>query len=795
MKITLFLIQAIVQFAFCNPYTWAEIDNIQHGQQDLFSSSPAHIFNDGTSGDRNKNFVIVFATAFSAAPQVAVGINKIKCQQNSLFNIDIQVVSTRIDSFTLQVRVKSSQQCDFLSINYISVPTTETRIAILYFFFQITDQSVSDQLGPNRLFALPLVLTANAINIPILSGFQIVINDSTQIQLSLGLSQDNTKFIVSTGDNNQVKYISGFQITIWNTNNTDYGIQVFQSLAGSSIASVYTTPVLNIGSQNIIPFFSYNSFNFDRSYPLYLQQGLVQVQNNQYIFTYGPNSPSLMYQYSLVYFNAKYKQCSPLSKYLFNEEYCLTQCPQSYYPNDLQNTCLQCHPSCLTCSNSDKINSCTSCSINKNLDNGRCICQAGYYQNLNDPSYNCNKCSYLCQECHSNSDTCTKCSLSRFLDGTVCKCQNGYWDSKSSAFCPKCFRNCKTCNGGLSNNCLSCNSGYYLYSDGSCTCDYGYYDDPVQNTCQKCHSSCGQCNGPLDINCTQCPSNRILQFNKCVCANGLVEQMLNGVLSCIVNQSSSCLPNCKLCSYQQIGNLDNPSLQVVPQCLQCQNNLVLVNGQCQCTDGTYLVDNQICFPCEKTCKTCYKGGVYGCLSCFDYYKIQNDHSCRNSVQESSQSNSKNLAVYISLLAVLVTIVVVSSFVYFHKKFEQRKTKYKNELSQVNQDKITVKQHQKDRKRLNLQSNIENEQQQINIHNYIFDEIDDEYNPAAEDQLEQHSQQVFNNADQQQEAEPDEIKQDSEEKEKNQIEDLENRSSEKVKSDGENEVVIDLNKEN
>ncbi|KAL4481425.1 hypothetical protein ABPG72_010578 [Tetrahymena utriculariae] len=793
MKIILFLIQALVQYIFCNSYTWAEIDNIQHGSQDLFQSTPTHIFNDGTTGDRNKNFQIIFATAFSAAPQVAVGINKIKCSQNSLFNIDIQIISIRIDSFILQVRAKSSQQCDFLSINYISVPQSETRITIQYFFFQITGQSVSDQLGTSRLFPLPLILVTDNINIPILSGFQIVINDSTQIQLSLGLSQDNTKFIVSTGDNNQIKYISGFQIVVQNRNYTDYGLQVFQSLAGSSTASVYTTSVLNIGSQNIIPFFSYNAFNFDRSYPLYLQQGQAQVQNNQYIFTYGPNAPSLMYQYSLVYFNAKYKQCSPLSKYLFDEDYCLTACPQSYYPNNLQNICSQCHPSCLTCSNSNKINNCTSCEKNKYLDNGQCVCQPGYYQNLNDPRYNCNKCSYLCQECRGNSYSCTNCSLSRFLDGTVCKCQNGYWDSISSSFCPKCFRNCKACNGGLSNNCLSCNSGYYLYSDGSCTCDYGYYDDPLQNTCQKCHSTCGQCNGPLDINCTSCPSNRILQFSKCVCANGLIEQISNGVLTCIANQSSSCLPNCKQCSIIQIGNQDNPNLQVAWQCLQCQNNMALVNGQCKCPDGTYIVDNQICFPCEKTCKTCYTGGVHGCLSCFDYYKIQNDHSCRNSVQESSESDSKNLAIYISVLAVVATIVVVASFVYFHRKFEQRKTKYKNELFQVNHDKITVKQQQKERKRLNLQSNIDSEQKQINIHNYIFDEIDDEYNPA-ENQLEQPRQQDLDNSDQQQ-AEPDEIKQDSEEKQKNEIEDLENRSSyEKIKKDDENEVAINLNKE-
>ena len=64
--------------------------------------------------------------------------------------------------------------------------------------------------------------------------------------------------------------------------------------------------------------------------------------------------------------------------------------------------------------------------------------------------------------------------------------------------CNSCDNSCVLCNSPSSNNCISCNSGYYISS----------------NTCLKCSSNCLTCSGSAST-CTSCNPGDVLSSNTC----------------------------------------------------------------------------------------------------------------------------------------------------------------------------------------------------------------------------------------------------------------------------------------
>ena len=81
-------------------------------------------------------------------------------------------------------------------------------------------------------------------------------------------------------------------------------------------------------------------------------------------------------------------------------------------------------------------------------------------------------------------------------------------------YCKACHSVCAVCTGGTSNDCSSCNSGYFLQpSSTTCasTCPSNYYGNPTTKTCSACHSYCSTCSGTSNTQCSACKSGYYLQ--------------------------------------------------------------------------------------------------------------------------------------------------------------------------------------------------------------------------------------------------------------------------------------------
>lgn len=92
-------------------------------------------------------------------------------------------------------------------------------------------------------------------------------------------------------------------------------------------------------------------------------------------------------------------------------------------------------------------------------------------------------CDPLCDTCTNDLSHCLTCipnlNLELDLATNSCKCKEGYYMTISSV-CELCHETCKTCTGGLFNNCLTCAKDNYFV---------------LSNVCIKCHYSCATCNG------------------------------------------------------------------------------------------------------------------------------------------------------------------------------------------------------------------------------------------------------------------------------------------------------------
>lgn len=64
---------------------------------------------------------------------------------------------------------------------------------------------------------------------------------------------------------------------------------------------------------------------------------------------------------------------------------------------------------------------------------------------------------------------------------------------------------CKTCDGGSTSNCLSCNSGRFLTSKKCLTsCPDGTWADSSSNKCTNCDDTCSTCWGAGTDKCFSC---------------------------------------------------------------------------------------------------------------------------------------------------------------------------------------------------------------------------------------------------------------------------------------------------
>ncbi|XP_068159733.1 furin-like protease 2 isoform X1 [Drosophila tropicalis] len=292
--------------------------------------------------------------------------------------------------------------------------------------------------------------------------------------------------------------------------------------------------------------------------------------------------------------------CAPAHLHVIDLAVCLQVCPDGYFENTKNRTCIPCEPNCASCQ--DHPEYCTSCDHHLVMHENKCYsaCPSDTYETEDNK---CAFCHSTCGTCNGPTDQdCITCRPSRYAWQTKCmnNCPDGFYADKKRLECMPCPKGCKTCtSNGL---CSDCMENWTLSKKDKCivagseTCSDSEFFNPTESQCQSCHATCETCNGPLESNCMSCPSNRLLELNHCVtgCQDGFF--METGVCS-------PCLHTCTQCFSRT-------------NCSNCSKGLELQNGECRttCADG-YYSDRGICAKCYLSCRTCSGPRRNQCVQC------------------------------------------------------------------------------------------------------------------------------------------------------------------------------------
>ena len=252
--------------------------------------------------------------------------------------------------------------------------------------------------------------------------------------------------------------------------------------------------------------------------------------------------------------------------------------------------CGNCNSACTKCFGTSSTQ-CTACSSGYYLQPSSTSCQIscppGYWKD--DTNRICTACHSACSACSGpNSNQCSTCNPGYFLQGTTCAA---------------CHLACSVCTGALDSQCSACKTNYYLQpepSDTTCldSCpSIRYWPDPATNTCEECHSFCSECSGPNSNECSSCSSGYFLQ----------------GASTCI-----ACHPACSVCT----GSLDS-------QCSACKTNYYLQPSPSEttcldsCPDGYWPDDlTNKCQTCHASCSICTGAENTVCTACKSGFFLQ-----------------------------------------------------------------------------------------------------------------------------------------------------------------------------
>ena len=158
-------------------------------------------------------------------------------------------------------------------------------------------------------------------------------------------------------------------------------------------------------------------------------------------------------------------------------------CQNHYFLND--STCDLCHNSCERCNGSASTN-CLECRPELYFTSeSLCLCDTSFYWNGSE-----------CLTCESEKNL--------IASKYECICRDGYY--LESDICQPCSTFCKTCFGGLANQCWSCDNNSDL-NDSECICSKRFYKG--ENNCLDCYPLCDYCIGPSLKDCL-CEENGIL---------------------------------------------------------------------------------------------------------------------------------------------------------------------------------------------------------------------------------------------------------------------------------------------
>ena len=193
------------------------------------------------------------------------------------------------------------------------------------------------------------------------------------------------------------------------------------------------------------------------------------------------------------------------------------------------------------------------------------------------------------------------------------KCDIGYQLS-SDGYCSliirssQCITNCSTCYGLNNNNCLTCKQYALMTSDNMCICPTGYYFNNSTNMCSSCDDSCLECSGSSPNNCTSCKN--YFSFNSssssCYSVSGyLLDSSFSPTPYYVYKKMIKCDPTC-----QQCWNSSNICTRCIPFAY------LTADSSCQCSDGYYFNNTlNACALCSLECSNCTALGTDKCSAC------------------------------------------------------------------------------------------------------------------------------------------------------------------------------------
>uniref|UniRef100_A0AAV2MQD7 P/Homo B domain-containing protein n=1 Tax=Knipowitschia caucasica TaxID=637954 RepID=A0AAV2MQD7_KNICA len=346
--------------------------------------------------------------------------------------------------------------------------------------------------------------------------------------------------------------------------------------------------------------------------------------------------------------------CSP-GQFLTPQQTCMSRCPSGTFSNSTSGRCEECHRGCMVCEHPMQ---CLSCHHGLMLQEGVCVdhclrgfpqagvcvpclpqcsscqgnsstclsCEPPYLHSLDhtcrercaEGSYStgreCEACPPDCSQCDHHG-LCTKCAQFYFLhqDGCVDDCPSGFFVDSQDHECLKCHRECSSCDGPDSDDCIVCSNPSAVRFRGECLgqCPHTTYYDRATNECRDCDMTCLTCSDHLPSSCASCAKGRVLDatghcvwYNRCAASWYLDSK----------GDCQKCHSSCESCS--------GPTAD---HCISCNSPHFLLNSSClqQCPEG-FFTDSEVrvCERCHWSCARCSGRHSLQCKRCREGFYTQ-----------------------------------------------------------------------------------------------------------------------------------------------------------------------------
>ncbi|XKL69164.1 hypothetical protein PGB90_006933 [Kerria lacca] len=343
--------------------------------------------------------------------------------------------------------------------------------------------------------------------------------------------------------------------------------------------------------------------------------------------------------------------CAPAHLRVTDLAVCLQNCPEGYFENSEEKTCVPCESNCASCQ--DRPDHCTSCHHNLVLSDNKCLasCPINTYET---DSYRCGLCYSNCETCTGPlENNCTTCKAGFFELFNKCydTCPSGYYGDSKRRECIRCTPNCIACKSNVT--CETCVQNYVLNGEGKCVTLGSEYS--VNSSCAKCHTSCDTCSDGSADSCLTCPSPMILQSSQCVldcspgyyidqsgcvpclhtCEECISRQNCSKCRSPLLLQSGECRTTCANGYFNELGICSKCFLSCMTcsgprrdECVTCPRGWQLAAGEChpECPQGFFMADFG-CQKCHHYCRTCKGEGPLQCTSCPPHFMLEDGGLC------------------------------------------------------------------------------------------------------------------------------------------------------------------------